>query len=469
MRRILFVAFSVCVFWISCSTKDEIISSSSSLEILFSNDTVAFDTLLSNGERSNTNRLKIYNPNEESILLSSIQLGLGEESDYSIIVNGRQSTTLLNEKILGGDSILVLVDVTVRPRNMNRPYLVKDSIIVNWNENTEHVKLVSWGQDVNKVEPQSICTTTWTNDRPYYIDGILEVESGCTLMIEAGTEIYFYNNSLLLVAGNIVAIGNSDNQIIFSSSRFDSGFDAIPGQWSGIIFLEESTNNQFSYCTIENSDIAVGLGYQVINNSLIPGDVNNGLQTEIEIKNTTIRNASTAGLLAFNSLASVTNSLIYNCGTFLIGNFAGGTYSYQHCTISNESSPFIHDDPTVQFSDNAIVGDEILVDNLNLELTNSIIWGSQNEELLINNGGQAMINSSLSSNIIRSGQDIPDNFSSLEFNFPGFNSPFSNDFSLDTLAFAKDKGMNIGVLQDITGVNRDAMPDIGAYERIEKE
>lgn len=469
MRRILFVAVSVSFFWISCSTKDEIVSSNPSLEILFSNDTVAFDTLLSNGERSNTRRLKIYNPNEESVLLSSVQLGLGENSDYSTIINGVQSTAVLNEKILGGDSILVLVDVTVRPRNMNQHYLVKDSIIVNWNGNSEHVKLVSWGRDVNKVETQTVCTTTWTNDRPYYVDGILEVEAGCTLSIEAGTEVYFYNNSLLLVAGNIVASGDVENPIIFSSSRFDSGYSSVPGQWSGIIFLEESTNNQFSYCTIENSDIALGLGYQVANNSLIPGDVTNGQQSEIEIQNTTIRNASTAGLLAFNSLVSVTNSLIYNCGTFLIGNFAGGTYSYQHCTVSNESSPFINDDPTVQFSDNAIVGEELLVDNLNLEITNSILWGSQEEELLINNGGQAMINSSLTSNIIRSGQNIPDNFTSIEFNFPGFKSPFSNDWSLDTLAFAKDKGINIGVLNDIIDANRDAMPDIGAYERIENE
>lgn len=469
MKRLSFIILSVSILWMSCSTKDEIISFEPSLEIIFSNDTVAFDTLLSNGKKSNTNRLKIYNPNEESIILSSIQLGLGESSDYSIIVNGRQSVNLLNEQILGGDSILVLVDVTVRPRNMNLPYLVKDSIIFNWNGNSAHVKLVSWGQDVKSVASQSICTTTWTNDRPYYVDGILEVEEGCTLTIEKGTEIYFQNNSLLLIAGNLIAIGDSANNILFSSSRFDSGFGNIPGQWSGIIFLEKSTNNQLAYCTIENADIGLGLGYQVVSNSLIPGAVDNAFQTEMEISSTTIRNASTAGLLAFNSIISATNSLIYNCGSFLVGNFAGGNYSYQHCTITNEASLFIHDDPAVQFSDNAIVGEALLVDNLTLEMTNCIIWGSQEEELLINNGGQAMISSNLTSNIIRSKQIIPDNFTSQEFNFPGFRSPFSFDFSLDTLAFAKDKGIDIGILKDIIDANRDAMPDIGAYERIEMQ
>ncbi|MFK7953380.1 MAG: hypothetical protein AB8B73_11085 [Ekhidna sp.] len=467
--RLLFLALLFPVIWMSCSTNDEILSSSPSLELLFSSDTVAFDTLLSNGEKSNTNRLQILNPNEESILISSIDLGLGENSDYSIIVNGRPSTSFQNEQILGGDSILILVDVTVNPRNRDEAYLVKDSIIVNWNGNTEHVKLVSYGQDVKRVDPQSICNTTWANDRPYYIDGVLEVSEGCTLTIEAGTEIYFYNNSLLLVSGSLIAQGDSDNNISFSSSRFDSGYDMIPGQWSGIIFMEQSTENQLAYCTIENADIAIGLGYQIVNNGLIPGDINNGLRTEIEIENSTIRNASTAGLLAFNSVVSMTNSLVYNCGSFLIGNFAGGAYSYQHCTITNESSFFINDEPTVQFSDNAIVGDELLVDDLNLELTNTIIWGSQDEEMLINNGGEALITSNLRSNIIRSGQDIADNFTSLEFNFPGFSSPFANDYSLDTLAFAKDQGLDIGIIIDIIDSERDAVPDIGAYERIEKE
>lgn len=467
MRQLSLIILSVSFLWISCSTKDEMLSLDPSLEILFSHDTVSFDTLLS-GTRSNTKRFKIYNPHEESILLSSVQLGLGNVSDYSVIVNGRETDNLQNEQILGGDSILILVEVNVNPRNMNMPYLVKDSIIVSWNGNSEHVKLVSWGQDIKKIESQSICTTTWTNDRPYFVEGILEVEQGCILTIEEGTKIYFNNNALLLVAGSLLAQGDSANNILFTSSRFDSGFDNIPGQWSGIIFLEQSTNNQLAYCTVENADIGLGLGYQIKENSLIPGDIGNGFQSEINIQNTTIRNASTAGLLAFNSIVSATNSLIYNCGSFLIGNFAGGDYSYQHCTITNEPSLFIHDDPTIQFSDNAIVGQDLLVDNLNMELTNSILWGSQQEELLINNGGEAMITSILTANIIRSAQEIPSNFTSLDFNFPEFKNPFSFDFSLDTLSPAKDKGIDIGIMKDIIDANRDAMPDIGAFERLEE-
>ena len=74
----------------------------------------------------------------------------------------------------------------------------------------------------------------------------------------------------------------------------------------------------------------------------------------------------------------------------------------------------------------------------------------------------------LTTNIIKSNQEIANNFTSREFNFPGFKDPFLFDFSLDTLAFAKDKGTQIGIEDDITGRLRDASPDIGAYERIER-
>ena len=62
---------------------------------------------------------------------------------------------------------------------------------------------------------------------------------------------------------------------------------------------------------------------------------------------------------------------------------------------------------------------------------------------------------------------MENNFTSQEPNFPGFKDPFLFDYSLDTLAFAKDLGTSIGIVDDILGMPRDQTPDIGAYERIE--
>ena len=457
MRKIPYIGLIILI-WFGCSTREEMVSFDPALSLIFSNDTVAFDTLLSE-RRSSTRRLSIFNPNEESIQLSEIMLARGESSDYSVIINGRQTNSLMNEQILGGDSLLVLVEVNVIPQNQNLPYLVKDSIVVRWNTNEDHVKLITYGQDGNDLGNEIVCDQTWTNDRPYIISDTVLVSSGCELLIEEGTQVYFENDAALFIQGTIKALGDSANHIVFRNTRFDGIYDRVPGQWNGIYFLEGSTDNEFAYTEIFNGQVGLRIG--------TPDD---DIEPDVSISNTEIYNMSLAGILAFTSDVSAQNVLVYNCGTYLVGGFAGGNYSFTHCTFSNDPPLFIQDEPTVQFSDNIVVGEnELLTDNLTLSVTNSIIWGPAEEELLINNGGGANVSATLLSNIIRSGLEIPNNFTSQGFNFPGFNEAFSNDYSLDTLAFAQGKATDVGVPIDIQGSPRDAAPDIGAFERIEQE
>ena len=133
MRHYFYILF-LSVLWISCSLQDENISVDTSLQLIFSNDSVAFDTLLSES-RSSTRRLSVYNPNDEAIEFSSISLGKGGGSDYSVIINGKKTNSVVAEKLNGGDSLLILVEVNPAKRNQDAPFLVKDSIIFNWNTN----------------------------------------------------------------------------------------------------------------------------------------------------------------------------------------------------------------------------------------------------------------------------------------------------------------------------------------------
>lgn len=438
--------------------QDESVSFDPSLPLIFSSDTVVFDTLLSE-RRSSTRRLTVYNPNKEAIQISEIVLGRRTNSDYSVIINGKETNTVVNERILGGDSILVLVEVNVKERNQDLPYIVKDSIIFRWNTNEEHVKLVSYGQDGNSISNISVCDEFWRKDRPYIISDTVLVSSGCQLTIEPGTQIYFENDAVMFVQGTLTAVGDSANHIVFRNARFDGIYDDVPGQWNGIYFLDGSTNNEVTYAEIFNGQVGLRVGTP--DDDEVP---------DLIVQNTEIFNMSQAGILAFTSDIEVGNTLIYNCGTYLMGGFAGGNYSLTHCTLSNEPALFVQDQPTVQFSDNIVIGeDELLTDDLKIEMTNCIIWGSGEEELLINNGGGAIVSASLFSNIIKSAQDIPNNFTSQKLNFPGFKDSFTNNYELDTLAFAKDIGTDVGYSIDFLGSRRDAMPDIGAFERIEKE
>ena len=456
MRNFLLVVLAMWVV-VSCSLDEENISSNPNLDLLFSTDTVAFDTLLSSS-RSSTRRIKVINPNNEAINLSSITLGKGDASDYTAIINGRTTAQLLNQTLLGGDSLLILVEVNVTPRNEDLPYLVKDSIVFEWNTNRFHIKLVTYGQDGNRRSKEVICDEVWSKDRPHIVTDTLLVSPGCRLTIEPGASVYFENDAALFIQGSLHAVGDSANRIEFRNARFDGIYDQVPGQWNGIYFLEGSSNNEIRFADIYNGQIGLRVG--------IPDDDD---EPDVRVSHSKIFNMSFAGILAFTSDIEASNMLIYNCGTYLIGNFAGGNYTYQQCTFSNEPSLFIQDQPVVQFSDNIVVGnDELITDDISILMENTIVWGSGEEELLINNGGGSSVEVTFNTNIIKSTQSIENNFTSIDFNFPGFKDPFLFDYSLDTLAFAKDKGTPLGIEDDITGVLRDALPDIGAYERIER-
>ena len=102
-------------------------------------------------------------------MFSRIRLGKGNSSDYSLIINGRETNHLRDEVLFGKDSLQVLVSVFIDPQDQNLPYLVKDSVMFDWNGNSGHVKLVAYGQDAVFINGQTICDETWTADRPYVI------------------------------------------------------------------------------------------------------------------------------------------------------------------------------------------------------------------------------------------------------------------------------------------------------------
>lgn len=456
MKNLLYFLVTLLA-WVSCTIKEETVSFDSSLGLVFSSDTVSFDTLLSDTQ-SSTKRLKVVNPNNEAIIFSEIKLGKSV-SDYNVVINGQETRTLTDQKLLGGDSLLILVEVSVEPQNQDLPYLVKDSIIFNWNTNTTHVKLVTYAQDGNRVSNAVLCDELWTSDRPYIVSDAILVDSLCDLTIEKGTTIYMENDAAIFVKGSLSALGDSSAHITFKNARFDSGYDEVPGQWDGIYFLEGSKDNHLAFVDILNGQVGLRVG--------TPDDDS---EPDLVVEHASIYNMSLAGILAFTSDVTVVNSQIYNCGTYLVGNFLGGNYSYQHCTLSSWPSNFILEEAGVQFSDNIVSSDdEVFIADLTVEIVNSIVWGSQDEELLVSDGGGANVSLDFRSNVIRSVSGWPENYVSTELNFPGFLAPALFDYSLDTLAFSIDKGVDIGVSFDILGVTRDSSPDIGAFERVEGE
>lgn len=110
-------------------------------------------------------------------------------------------------------------------------------------------------------------TVTWTKDKQYLLEGIVFVNDGQVLTIEAGTVIRFKpgqaeNASALVVSrgGKIIARGTVDEPIIFTSEADDlngSVANNERGLWGGLIILGNApVNMQGGEASIEGIPIA---------------------------------------------------------------------------------------------------------------------------------------------------------------------------------------------------------------------
>jgi hypothetical protein len=470
LRYTLFLLILVLAA-LSCRPEEEVFSFDTSASLRFSTDTVFFDTLFTT-LGSVTKRFKVYNDSQNALNISNISLFDGSTSPFTIYVNGLAGPSLENIRILGKDSILVLAEVTIDPSNTNLPFLVTDQINFKTNGNDQNVKLVAWGQDANFLRDSVlVCNTTWTADRPYVLYNSVFVAEGCTLTIEPGTRIYSHNGSFIFIQGTILANGTADNRILFSNDRFDEAFANAPGQWGGLIFLLGSNQNIIDYSDIRNAKVGIYLGTPddntdpdlILSNTRIE---NMGGNTEILTIDSLVQPGY--GILAITSDLYAYNVLVNNCQINLIGNLAGGNYRYEHCTFVNFSFDFFRENPSAVFSDNLILGNgSVLLADLDASITNSIIWGNTNEELLISNSGETNFNLTLINNILKSNDELFALNDNILGEDPNFFDPRGYNYTLDTLSPAKDSAIPIGILTDLEGNIRDSKPDIGAFERKE--
>jgi hypothetical protein len=219
-------------YLISC--EDEKYLSSADAKLKFSVDTVMFDTVFTT-VGSTTQHLKIYNPYNQKILISSVKLAKGDASNFRLNINGVSANELQGLEIAPLDSLYIFVEVTVDPNGQNLPLVVKDSIEFVTNSNHQDVDLVAWGQDFNLIKKERLETTTWTKEKPYLVYNYAFVDSNATLTIEPGTKIYFHKDAGLYVKGKVVANGTVDNPILFHSDRLEDAYADVPDQWNGVL------------------------------------------------------------------------------------------------------------------------------------------------------------------------------------------------------------------------------------------
>lgn len=466
----------ILTFGYILSCEDEKYLSSSDVKLRFSVDTVMFDTVFTT-IGSTTQHLKIHNPFDQKVLISSIKLAKGERSNFRLNINGVSANEVKNLEIAPFDSLYIFVEVTIDPSGQNLPLVVKDSIEFVTNSNRQDVDLVAWGQDFVLVKQQKLKNTTWTNDKPYLVYNYAFVDSNATLTIEPGTKIYFHKDAGLYVKGRVVANGTVENPIIFQGDRFEDVYANVPDQWNQILLYSGSLNNEFSNVEIKNANI----GLQV-------GNIEDEGFATVKLKNAKIQNMAYAGIFAMKSEIMAENCLITNCGFYAVALLVGGSYEFNHSTIANysggyglksRSTPSLHIQNYLKINSDkpAYIG---ALSKANFG--NCIIAGNiaDNNEILISRNPEALFNYKFDRCILQVADSFKTSNSDHYINIlkgidPKFVDPYKKlNFELDTLSPAKDAGkLTIGRLvpSDLKGRDRliDKGPDIGALERQEKK
>jgi len=450
----------------------------------FSTDTVTFDTVFTT-LGSATLSFKVYNHGHNTIHLRSITLAGGDHSFFRLNIDGESAWIVNNIEIRPDDSLFIFIAVTIDPLNSDNPLVVKDSVLFDLEGNIQDVKLIAYGQDVHLINGMIVRSETWTRNKPYLIYNSMAVDTGCTLTIEAGTQVYLHRNSSVIVWGTLHVNGTAEDPVVFQNDRLEEFYDIIAGQWGTIYIDPISTGNIVNHTIIKNGIAGIQIGF--------PSDYR---IPQLELSNCIIQNMSFAGIYAFGADINCFNTVIADCAGAATALLRGGRYRFIHCTVSNNgvigaarSNPSIlltnifynpeYNDATNSYQYVARAGDL-----QEASFLNCILYGIENHEFQFVNNQSNLFLYRFDHCLVKANEDSMDvgdieHYNALIFNkdpkFVNDSNRYHLNFSLDTLSPAKDAGdpsvpvayPDLG--NDITGFPRlsDGKPDLGAYERKE--
>jgi hypothetical protein len=449
----------------SCKKKDNI-DSNPALKLTFSTDTVFFDTVFTT-VGSVTKRLMVHNNNAGKLVVSSIRLGGGSNSVFSLNIDGTPATTVSDVEIAAHDSIFIFIKVTLNPNNQNNPLVITDSILFNTNGNLQKVALVAWGQDAYFYRNKRLTgNITWDSIKPHVIFGYLRVDTGASLTIMAGTKLYFHKSAFLAVShlSSLQLLGTLEHPVRLLGDRLDPFYRDLPGQWDGIYLEKGSHDNKIIYAIIKNGNFGVSVDSAV--------NIN---QPMLEIDNTIIQNMINDDIYAY-----ATNIYSYNCvlgdcgGASLALNF-GGYYEFYQLTIGNFWANSVRLDSALYISNytHDTLGHPIYNPLTRAYFDNIIAYGAQDDELSLDgNSSYAAFNFIFDHCLLKTHKSISDPAHFIECivnKDPGFVDVSKYNYEIDSVSPAIGQGSTpIMVPQDINGNLRSSPPDIGAYQYVPK-
>lgn len=458
MKNNFFFSVFISLLFFACK-RDQSLDNNPANKLNFSTDSVLFDTVFTT-QGSTSRSFKVFNTSKNSIEISNIRLVGGEASAFKININGAAQTSVSNLRVNGKDSIYIFIKAVIDPTAANAPFLVQDTLEFLTNGNLQKIPVVAYGQNAVYLKAATITESyTFTKKIPYIIFDYLKIAQNTKATVQPGAKLYFHGGAELAVYGTLNVNGSLTDSVTFCSDRTERIYRDEPGQWKGIHFYKSSNDNNFNYCTIKNA--IVGIRVDSLSDSFKP---------KLLITNSIVKNHTLAGLLAYTAHIVGINNLFQNCGKYLVLGLYGGNYNFYQNTFSNINLNFIRQTAAVVFSDNT-------EDNLNrfanlrLDFTNNIVWGSLDNEFLINNKGPQAVMVNVTTNLLKTDRNLNSGNNILNQD-PLFEDAKKEIFKLVTNSAANNVGSDLTsnpyftdyINKDLKGNSRTFPSDLGCFE-----
>lgn len=466
----LFSLFIILSMGLLSSCEHDQFHSGKSGDFRFSTDTVMFDTIFTNIGTS-TYKLSVKNPNDFKLIFDSIYVTNNQTSQFIININGEVNLPAKSISIDAHDSIYIFIQAFLPQTSDNNPFIQEDSLVFVSGLHQKNVKLIAFGQNAVHFKDQSIQSQEWISSKPYLIYGTVTLESGSVLNIHEGVKVYFHRNAKLNIRGTLNILGTYQSPVFFDGDRIEKDYDTIPGQWGGIILTGAEKEHRIAWANIRNGTTGIQLG-----------DYTNDKKVSAVVSNTIIANMAFSAIVAYQASILAENCVLANTGNNVCSLY-GGDYVFRHCTLANYGARYVAqttNSKTLVLQNFVDTGNGeagyVYKDLNNAYFGNTIIYGySSNETSLRSQSGHSY-NYTFENCLIRIPEtSVNNNFKySIVNKSPRFISAENENFRLDTLSAAKDAAnAEIGILVpfDLDNNTRigDKAPDIGAYERKEKQ
>lgn len=432
------MALFLLPFLLQCTRKDEVFITDPSAQLSFSEKIVVYDTLYADLHYP-TRRIKVYNPNNGALSISQVSLAGGASSPFKIIINGQQGPVVNGLELLGGDSLLVVVDLFFSAMSQNTPYLVEDSIRFIVNGQEQKVVLKAVGRDATLIPAGDLpCATVWDNTKPIVLLGQTIVPAGCKLTIQKGTQVLGSRGSSLDIKGTLLVTGQKNDSVYFGG--LVSGKN--PGQWLGLRFYEGSSANSLSWFHIENAENGFSFVTSTTPVSLVDITMDHGVFHDF---------TKSAVDLSYTQLKA-SNCLFFACSDAGIRLSKKGSGEFRYCTWAGYSYDYYRQGVDIEINN--------ATGPLSLLLKQSIIWGDNfTSELVYDPAAIVTVDSCL----VKSLTAFPGT-GTIRNQDPQFRLAGLRNYKLKVNSPAIDKGIPSPVTDDLNGILRDALPDWGCYE-----